>query len=24
MVATAPALNALDHARFDVWVLSCR
>lgn len=24
MIATAPALNALDDARFDVWVLSCR
>ena len=24
MVATAPALNALDHARYDVWVLNCR
>lgn len=24
MVATAPALNALDHPRYDVWVLSCR
>ena len=23
MVASAPALNALDDARFDVWVLSC-
>lgn len=24
MIATAPALNALDDARFDVWVLACR
>jgi hypothetical protein len=24
MVASAPALNALDHARYDVWVLNCR
>lgn len=24
MIASAPALNALDHARYDVWVLSCR
>ena len=24
MIATAPALNALDHARYDVWVLRCR
>jgi hypothetical protein len=24
MIATAPALNALDHARFDVWVLRCK
>lgn len=23
MIASAPALNALDDARFDVWVLSC-
>ena len=23
MVATSPALNALDHSRFDVWVLRC-
>jgi hypothetical protein len=23
MVASAPALNALDHPRFDVWVLRC-
>lgn len=24
MMASAPALNALDHARYDVWVLNCR
>lgn len=24
MVATAPALNALDHPRYDIWVLACR
>ena len=24
MIATSPALNALDHARYDVWVLGCR
>ena len=24
MIASSPALNALDHARFDVWVLGCR
>jgi len=23
MVASSPALNALDHARFDVWVIAC-
>lgn len=23
MMASAPALNALDHARYDVWVLHC-
>ena len=23
MIASAPALNALDHSRFDVWVLRC-
>lgn len=23
MVATSPALSALDHARYDVWVLRC-
>lgn len=24
MIASAPALNALDHARYDIWVLGCR
>jgi len=24
MVASSPALNALDDARYDVWVLSCQ
>lgn len=24
MIASAPALNALDHPRYDVWVLGCR
>ncbi|WP_299351390.1 DUF2155 domain-containing protein [uncultured Shimia sp.] len=24
MVASSPALNALDHARFDIWVLRCK
>lgn len=24
MIASAPALNALDHARYDIWVLACR
>lgn len=24
MVASSPALNALDHARYDVWVLRCK
>jgi len=24
MIATTPALNALDHARYDVWVLRCK
>ncbi|HBQ37302.1 MAG TPA: DUF2155 domain-containing protein [Rhodobacteraceae bacterium] len=24
MIATAPALNALDYARYDVWVLRCK
>ena len=23
MVASSPALNALDHPRFDVWVIRC-
>lgn len=23
MVASSPALNALDHARYDVWIVSC-
>lgn len=23
MIASSPALNALDHARYDVWVLEC-
>lgn len=23
MIASAPALNPLDHPRFDVWVLRC-
>ncbi|WP_432448945.1 DUF2155 domain-containing protein [Aliiroseovarius marinus] len=23
MVASSPALNALDHPRYDVWVLRC-
>ena len=23
MVAASPALNALDHARYDVWVMRC-
>lgn len=23
MVASAPALNPMDHARYDVWVLRC-
>lgn len=23
MVAASPALNAMDHARYDVWVLRC-
>ena len=23
MFASAPALNALDHARYDIWVLGC-
>ncbi|MGH1354840.1 MAG: DUF2155 domain-containing protein [Thalassovita sp.] len=24
MLASSPALNALDHARYDVWVLRCK
>ncbi len=24
MIASSPALNALDHPRYDVWVLRCR
>ena len=24
MVASSPALNPLDHPRYDVWVLRCR
>jgi len=24
MIASAPALNALEHPRYDVWVLRCR
>ena len=24
MVASSPALNALEHARYDVWVLRCK
>ncbi|SLN57407.1 hypothetical protein AQS8620_02536 [Aquimixticola soesokkakensis] len=24
MIASAPALNAMDHPRYDVWVLSCK
>lgn len=23
MIATSPALSALDHARYDVWVIRC-
>lgn len=23
MIASSPALNALDHPRYDIWVLSC-
>ena len=23
MIATAPALSAMDHARYDVWVIRC-
>ncbi len=24
MIATSPALSAMDHARYDVWVLRCK
>jgi len=24
MIASSPALNPLDHARYDVWVLRCK
>lgn len=24
MIASSPALNAMDHARYDVWVLRCQ
>ncbi len=24
MIASSPALNALDHARYDIWVSRCR
>lgn len=24
MIASSPGLNALDHPRYDIWVLSCR
>lgn len=24
MVASSPALNAMEHARYDVWVLRCK
>ncbi|MCC5969347.1 MAG: DUF2155 domain-containing protein [Pararhodobacter sp.] len=24
MIASSPALNALDHARYDVWVMGCQ
>ncbi len=23
MIASSPALNALDHSRYDLWVMSC-
>jgi len=23
MIASSPALNSLEHARYDVWVLRC-
>lgn len=24
MIASAPALNAMDHPRYDVWVMDCK
>lgn len=24
MIASSPALNALDHPRYDIWVMRCR
>ncbi|MEM9349983.1 MAG: DUF2155 domain-containing protein [Pseudomonadota bacterium] len=24
MIASSPALNALDHPRYDVWVIRCK
>jgi hypothetical protein len=24
MIASAPALNALDHVRYDIWVIGCQ
>ncbi|MEL6548928.1 MAG: DUF2155 domain-containing protein [Pseudomonadota bacterium] len=24
MIASSPALNAMDHGRYDVWVIRCR
>ncbi len=24
MIASSPALNALDHSRYDLWVLGCK
>ncbi len=24
MIASSPALNAMDHARYDVWVMRCK
>lgn len=24
MIASSPALNALDHSRYDVWVIRCK
>lgn len=24
MIASSPALNALDHARYDLWVITCK